>query len=100
MGNNVAAAAAGLLESGANVVGSNCGNGSETMVAIARILMPRSTLRLSAGRDELSEEAQALCFMAGAGSIFVGEELLTTPNPERASDAALLEKLGMRPLVE
>lgn len=67
------------------------------VVAAARILMPRSRVRLSAGRLEMSEEAQALCFLAGANSIFVGEELLTTPNPERSSDASLLEKLGLRP---
>jgi len=64
-------------------------------VAIARILMPHSKVRLSAGRTELSEEAQAMCFLAGANSIFVGEELLTTPNPEPKSDAALFDKLGL-----
>jgi len=67
------------------------------VVAAARILMPRSVLRLSAGRRELDEATQALCFLAGANSIFVGEELLTTPNPPRASDAALLAKLGLAP---
>jgi len=64
-------------------------------VAAARILMPRSTVRLSAGRTSLHEAAQALCFLAGANSIFVGDELLTTPNPSPASDAALLAKLGL-----
>ena len=64
-------------------------------VAVARLLMPHSRVRLSAGRTELSEAAQALCFMAGANSIFVGEELLTTPNPEPKSDAALFKKLGL-----
>ena len=64
-------------------------------IAAARILMPRAVVRLSAGRSELTEEAQALCFLAGANSIFVGEELLTTPNPAPESDAALLEKLGL-----
>ncbi|MFT7665613.1 MAG: biotin synthase, partial [Planctomycetota bacterium] len=64
-------------------------------VAVARILMPHSRVRLSAGRTELSEEAQAMCFMAGANSIFVGDELLTTPNPEPKSDAALFTKLGL-----
>ena len=64
-------------------------------VAAARILMPRSVVRLSAGRTELTEEAQALCFLAGANSIFVGDELLTTPNPGPASDGALLAKLGL-----
>ena len=67
-------------------------------VAVARILMPGSVVRLSAGRGELTEEAQALCFLAGANSIFVGEELLTTPNPEPERDAALLDKLGLTPL--
>ena len=64
-------------------------------VAAARVLMPRSTVRLSAGRTSLHEAAQALCFLAGANSIFVGDELLTTPNPSPASDAALLAKLGL-----
>ena len=65
-------------------------------VAAARILMPASVVRLSAGRTGLHEAAQALCFLAGANSIFVGDELLTTPNPAPASDAALFEKLGLR----
>jgi biotin synthase len=64
-------------------------------VAAARILMPEAVVRLSAGRDELDEAAQAMCFLAGANSIFVGDELLTTPNPTPASDAALLAKLGL-----
>jgi len=64
-------------------------------VAAARILMPKSVVRLSAGRTALGEEAQALCFLAGANSIFVGDELLTTPNPAPASDAALFAKLGL-----
>ncbi len=64
-------------------------------VAAARILMPRAVVRLSAGRSELDEAAQALCFLAGANSIFVGEELLTTPNPTPSSDAALLAKLDL-----
>ncbi|MEM7306819.1 MAG: biotin synthase BioB [Planctomycetota bacterium] len=67
------------------------------VIAVARLLMPRSILRLSAGRTEMSEETQALAFLAGANSIFVGGELLTTPNPEPASDAALFAKLGLRP---
>jgi biotin synthase len=66
-------------------------------IAVARILMPRSYLRLSAGRGDLSDAEQALCFFAGANSIFYGEELLTTPNPDVAADRALLEKLGLRP---
>ena len=64
-------------------------------VAAARILMPRSWVRLSAGRRGLDEAAQALCFLAGANSIFFGDRLLTTPNPEPSSDAALLAKLGL-----
>lgn len=66
------------------------------MIATARILMPASIVRLSAGRLELSDEAQALCFLAGANSIFMGEKLLTTPNPESDRDRTLLDKLGMR----
>jgi biotin synthase len=65
-------------------------------IATARILMPRSFIRLSAGRTSLSEEAQALAFMAGANSIFAGEKLLTTPNPEWDTDARLFAKLGLR----
>jgi biotin synthase len=66
------------------------------MIATARIVMPRSMVRLSAGRLQLSDEGQALCFLAGANSIFMGEKLLTTPNPESDRDRALLDKLGMR----
>lgn len=66
------------------------------MVACARILMPTSKVRLSAGRTEMSEEAQALCFLAGANSIFLGETLLTTPNPGPSQDAAMLHKLGLQ----
>jgi biotin synthase len=65
-------------------------------IATARILMPASTVRLSAGRMQLSDEAQALCFMAGANSVFLGERLLTTPNPGSSHDEDLLERLGMR----
>lgn len=65
-------------------------------IATARILMPSSMVRLSAGRLELSDEAQALCFLAGANSIFMGEKLLTTPNPETDRDKLLLDKLGMK----
>ena len=68
------------------------------VVAAARIAMPKAVLRLSAGRTEMHEAAQALCFLAGANSIFVGDELLTTPNPEPKSDAALLTKLGLSAL--
>lgn len=66
------------------------------MIATARILMPSSYVRLSAGRMQLSDEAQALCFLAGANSIFMGEKLLTTPNPETDRDRNLLDKLGMK----
>jgi biotin synthase len=66
------------------------------MIAAARILMPASMVRLSAGRLSLSDEAQALCFVAGANSIFIGERLLTTPNPETDRDRMLLNKLGLR----
>jgi biotin synthase len=65
-------------------------------IASARILMPRSRVRLSAGRLGLSDEAQALCFLAGANSVFLGERLLTTPNPGTTRDEQLLERLGMR----
>jgi biotin synthase len=65
-------------------------------IAAARILLPKSMVRLSAGREAMSAELQALCFLAGANSIFVGAQLLTTPNPEMGSDAALLASLGMR----
>jgi biotin synthase len=66
------------------------------MIAVARITMPKSMVRLSAGREEMSEETQALCFLAGANSIFYGEKLLTTGNPEVEQDRALLARLGMR----
>lgn len=66
------------------------------MIATARILMPASMVRLSAGRGALTDEAQALCFLAGANSIFLGEKLLTTSNPETDADRQLLRKIGMR----
>lgn len=80
--------------------------GSETLdliefirtVAVARILMPRSYVRLSAGRESMSAEAQALCFFAGANSIFYGEKLLTTSNPSTEQDKALFESLGIQAL--
>jgi len=68
------------------------------MIALARILMPRAMVRLSAGRTAMSDELQALCFLAGANSIFLGDKLLTTPNPERSDDLRLLQELGMHPL--
>ncbi|MEQ1801009.1 MAG: biotin synthase BioB [Gammaproteobacteria bacterium] len=67
------------------------------VIAVARILMPRSRVRLSAGRTDMSDELQALCFFAGANSIFYGEQLLTTPNPAADRDMALLGRLGLRP---
>jgi biotin synthase len=67
-------------------------------IAVARITMPGSMVRLSAGRETMSEEAQALCFLAGANSIFCGPKLLTTPNPQRDRDEALMGRLGMQPM--
>ena len=67
------------------------------MVATARILMPRSAVRLSAGRLELSVAEQGMCFLAGANSIFAGDKLLTTPNPEFNADVAMFRTLGLRP---
>jgi len=64
-------------------------------IAVARIVLPRATLRLSAGREAMSDELQALCFLAGAGSIFYGEKLLTTGNPDVGRDQRLLERLGL-----
>lgn len=66
------------------------------MIAVARIVMPKSRIRLSAGRAEMSAEAQALCFMAGANSIFYGEKLLTTQNNDAELDRALIERLGLK----
>ncbi len=68
------------------------------MIAVARILMPKSRVRLSAGRESLSREAQMLCLMAGANSIFFGEKLLTTPNPNEAEDLAFLRDAGLATL--
>jgi biotin synthase len=67
-------------------------------IAMARILMPRSFVRLSAGRESMSDELQALCFLAGANSIFYGEKLLTTPNPATHADRRLFDRLGLRPM--
>lgn len=67
-------------------------------IATARILMPASMVRLSAGRRSLSREAVALCFMAGANSLFIGEKLLTTPNTDPEDDAAMLHSLGLEPM--
>jgi len=68
------------------------------MIATARILMPRAMVRLSAGRQQLSAEAQLLCMLAGANSVFFGEKLLTTGNPEYVEDMALFEQAGISPL--
>ena len=67
-------------------------------IAVARIALPKSFVRLSAGRQQMSEAVQALCFLAGANSIFYGEKLLTTGNPDVEKDRALLDKLGISPL--
>jgi biotin synthase len=67
-------------------------------IAAARIMMPSSVVRLSAGREHMSEELQALCFLAGANSIFIGPKLLTTANPTKTKDDALWAKLGIRPM--
>ena len=67
------------------------------MVATTRIAFPESVVRLSAGRTKMNMEAQALCFMAGAGSIFAGDKLLTTPNPEYNEDREMFSILGLIP---
>ena len=67
-------------------------------IAVARIVMPASMVRLSAGREAMSDELQALCFLAGANSIFYGEKLLTTGNPDTGRDQALFARLGLRPM--
>jgi len=67
-------------------------------IAVARITMPESMVRLSAGREDMSDETQTLCLLAGANSIFYGPKLLTTPNPAQDRDARLLERLGMAPM--
>jgi len=69
-------------------------------IAVARITMPKARVRLSAGRQQMSDAVQALCFLAGANSMFYGDQLLTTGNPEVARDRALLDKLGMYPFAE
>jgi biotin synthase len=67
-------------------------------IAVARIVCPKAVVRLSAGREHMSREQQALCFLAGANSIFVGDKLLTTANPGAETDAALFADLGLRPM--
>ncbi|MBP9084050.1 MAG: biotin synthase BioB [Bacteroidia bacterium] len=69
------------------------------MIATARIIMPKAMVRLSAGRNQMSTVEQAMCFMAGANSIFAGEKLLTTPNPDFDADKAMFELLGLKPRV-
>ena len=66
------------------------------MIAVARILMPKTRVRLSAGRSSLSREAQMLCMLAGANSIFYGDKLLTTPNPDADEDLALIRDAGLQ----
>jgi len=68
-------------------------------IAVARIVMPKAAVRLSAGREVMSDELQALCFLAGANSIFYGEKLLTTGNPDVARDRALFDRLGIKPMM-
>jgi biotin synthase len=68
------------------------------MIAVARLVCPKSVVRLSAGREHMSRELQSLCFLAGANSIFVGATLLTTSNPDQDTDAGLLADLKMRPM--
>jgi biotin synthase len=65
------------------------------MVATARIVLPETQVRLSAGRTNMNQEGQAMCFFAGANSIFAGDKLLTTPNPDVSEDMKLFEKLGV-----
>jgi biotin synthase len=67
-------------------------------IAVARILMPASVVRLSAGREQMTDEMQALCFFAGANSVFYGEKLLTTPNPDSEHDRILFARLGLHPM--
>jgi len=68
------------------------------IVALARIMMPQSVVRLSAGRTAMTDEMQALCFFAGANSIFVGDTLLTASNPEEDKDMELFRRLGLQPM--
>lgn len=68
------------------------------VIAVARLMMPASVVRLSAGREEMSDEMQALCLLAGANSVFIGDQLLTTPNPGEAHDRTLFDEIGIRPM--
>ncbi|MGB6241673.1 MAG: biotin synthase BioB [Castellaniella sp.] len=67
-------------------------------IAVTRIVMPKTVVRLSAGRESMHDSTQALCFMAGANSVFHGEQLLTTPNPQTQADASLFHRLGLKPM--
>ena len=67
-------------------------------IAVARIMMPQSMVRIAAGREHMSDETQTLCFLAGANSIFTGDKLLTAKNPGDAHDSKLLGKLGIEPM--
>ena len=67
-------------------------------IAVARITMPKSVVRLSAGRESMSEAVQAMCFMAGANSIFTGDKLLTAPNAGDDADATMMARLGLKPM--
>ncbi|MBU0486799.1 MAG: biotin synthase BioB [Bacteroidetes bacterium] len=80
-----------------NVLGKADALDMVRMIATSRIVMPKSIICLAAGRESLSEEAQTLCFFAGANSVFIGEKLLTAPNAEPSKDIALFNKLGIRP---
>lgn len=96
--NNLVPVAGTPLGDKARIEGGISGIEFVRTIAVARIVCPHSMVRLSAGRNEMSEELQALCVMAGANSIFVGDQLLTTPNPERGSDAHLFAELGLKPM--
>ena len=69
-------------------------------IATARLIMPKSVIRLTAGRTEMNDELQALCFFAGANSVFIGDKLLTEENPQREKDKTLFEKLGLRAAIQ
>jgi biotin synthase len=96
--NNLVAVSGTPLGEKAQAEGGISGLEFVRTVAVARIVCPKSMVRLSAGRTEMSEELQALCILAGANSIFVGDQLLTTPNPARGTDAHLMRELGLRPM--
>jgi biotin synthase len=96
--NNLVAVSGTPLGEKAQAEGGISGLEFVRTVAVARIVCPKSMVRLSAGRTEMSEELQALCVLAGANSIFVGDQLLTTPNPARGTDAHLMRELGLRPM--